>query len=51
MADFITLRTENLFDLMSVFDDPDWFMGVFMAGVGRCHDFKNIDGVKQHPHV
>jgi hypothetical protein len=27
-------------------DDPEWRVEVYLAGMGRCHDFKNLDMIK-----
>lgn len=32
---------------MDLIDDSEWRMQVFMLGMSRCHDFKNLDMVKQ----
>lgn len=28
-------------------DDPEWRVEVFLAGMSRCHDFKNLDMIKK----
>lgn len=46
IADFLTLSTSQLFELANVVDSETWRVEVLITGLGRCHDFENIDMVK-----
>lgn len=45
-ADFITLSTKQLAEMLDAIEGPEWRLLVFLAGVGRCHDYTNIDFIK-----
>lgn len=46
VADFLTFSTKQLFDFADAVKGNHWRTEVLLAGLGRCHDFKNIDMVK-----
>ena len=46
VADFLTFSAEQLFEMIDLVDDPEWRLEVYLAGMGRCHDFKNLDMIK-----
>lgn len=48
VADFLTFRTAQLFDLAHAVKGDQWRIEVLVAGLGRCHDYKNLDLVKHH---
>lgn len=48
VADFITLSCNQLFDFVNIIKDDQWRVQVLVAGLGRCHDFKNRDMVKHY---
>lgn len=44
----MTFNTKQLFSFADTLSSTQWRVDVLVAGLGRCHDYQNLDTIKHH---
>lgn len=48
ICDFLTISTTQLVKILNAVEGKEWRWRAFLACVGRCHDYTNVDFIKHN---